>query len=223
MDREHLNFHGPAVLSWMRGKGQNGTPPAGRAGVETSSNGVHKSNELPEFFDPGEVEALIRFAPNPVARLCMCIQWRAGLTVDEALMVTGSDVHLEANPPELEVRRGEGGKDRTVPIHRHLGLSLLNAITMWKRSAGDRLVDATPERIRDWYQDALTRCYERGAIQNGRPRSTDALRHSAARHWLMNGVPINVVSKWLGHSNLSTTLIYAESVNDSGDFMARVS
>ena len=33
------------------------------------------------------------------------------------------------------------------------------------------------------------------------------LRHSAARHWLMVGrVPLNVVSAWLGHTNVQATL-----------------
>ena len=34
-----------------------------------------------------------------------------------------------------------------------------------------------------------------------------SLRHSAARHWLMVGkVPLNVVSQWLGHTNVQVTL-----------------
>ena len=34
-----------------------------------------------------------------------------------------------------------------------------------------------------------------------------SLRHSAARHWLVaGGVPLNVVSAWLGHANVQVTL-----------------
>ena len=37
-----------------------------------------------------------------------------------------------------------------------------------------------------------------------RPHS---LRHSAARHWLTTaGIPLNVVSQWLGHANPEVTL-----------------
>ena len=39
-------------------------------------------------------------------------------------------------------------------------------------------------------------------------RGTHILRHSAARHWLNEGVPINAVSLLLGHAELSTTLRY---------------
>ena len=34
-----------------------------------------------------------------------------------------------------------------------------------------------------------------------------SLRHSAARHWLTTaGIPLNVVSQWLGHANPEVTL-----------------
>ena len=36
---------------------------------------------------------------------------------------------------------------------------------------------------------------------------TCTLRHSYVRHLLMNGRPINFVSRWLGHSSIQTTLI----------------
>ena len=32
--------------------------------------------------------------------------------------------------------------------------------------------------------------------------------HSYARHLLMIGIPINYLSRWLGHSSIQTTLIY---------------
>ena len=41
---------------------------------------------------------------------------------------------------------------------------------------------------------------------------THTLRHSYARHLLMNGIPINYLSRWLGHSSVQTTLIYLAMV-----------
>ena len=34
-------------------------------------------------------------------------------------------------------------------------------------------------------------------------------RHSRAIHLYRNGVPLPLISQWLGHSNLETTLVYA--------------
>ena len=51
--------------------------------------------------------------------------------------------------------------------------------------------------------------------------STHILNHSYARHLLMNDIPINYLSRWLGHSSIQTTLIYLELVPDpTGSLMA---
>ena len=189
-------------------------------GVKGKTNSPGK--KLREYLEPPEVEALIKAAPNPTARLCMMLQWHAGLRVGEAIRVKGSAVHLEADPPELKVRQGKGRKDRIVPLHPKLAGSLENAIAMWKGAAGDPLIGTTRQRAWQWYKVALKACYAAGTIPEGKPCGTHTLRHSAARYWLLNDVPINVVSKWLGHSNLQTTMVYLELVADPGGFMERV-
>ena len=59
-------------------------------------------------------------------------------------------------------------------------------------------------------------------ISSGRSVGTHTLRHSAARHWLASGVPINHVSRWLGHASIQTTLIYLEILPDPSGYMDRV-
>lgn len=44
--------------------------------------------KLPEYIEAHEVNALLRAAPNPRARLLMMIEWRAGLRVSEALALS---------------------------------------------------------------------------------------------------------------------------------------
>ena len=38
------------------------------------------------------------------------------------------------------------------------------------------------------------------------------LRHAYGIHALRSGVPLNMVSRWLGHARLETTAIYAEAM-----------
>ena len=45
-----------------------------------------------------------------------------------------------------------------------------------------------------------------------RKMSTHTLHHRYARHLLKNGIPINYLSRWLGHSPIQTTPIYQELV-----------
>ncbi|MEE8045769.1 MAG: tyrosine-type recombinase/integrase [Dehalococcoidia bacterium] len=212
----------PSALNRRADNDSHPIQSIGALDTGTNGNDIANPGEPPEFLEADEIEALIRFAPNPVARLCMCIQWRAGLTIAEALLLTQSDVDLEADSPVLEVRQTGSGKNRIVPVHRHLGLSFMNAFKTWKRSASDPLMDTNPQQLWDWYMDALNRCHEQGTIPEGKLCSANTLRHSAARNWLLSGVPINVVSKWLGHFELQTTMVYLDLVSDSGGFMERV-
>ena len=79
-----------------------------------------KSKALPEFLEQAEVEALLRHAPHPQARLLMLMQWRAGLRVSEAIAITPADLTLESDQPTMRVRLGKGAKDRVAPIHPEL-------------------------------------------------------------------------------------------------------
>ena len=69
---------------------------------------------------------------------------------------------------------------------------------------------------------AVKRAEELGAISQGKQVSTHTLRQSYARHLLMNGIPINYLSCWLGHSSIQTTLIYLELVPDPTGSLASV-
>lgn len=45
------------------------------------------------------------------------------------------------------------------------------------------------------------------------------LWHTFASHAMMRGVPVQVIQKWLGHANVSTTERYAHMRPDSGDHL----
>ena len=77
-----------------------------------------------------------------------------------------------------------------------------------------RIVEAHPATAWRWVQTAVKRAEELRAIESGKRGGTHTLRHSYARHLLMNGIPINYLSRWLGHSSIQTTLIYLELVPD---------
>ena len=70
---------------------------------------------------------------------------------------------------------------------------------------------------------ALAPARRMGAIPVEKAVSPHTLRHSAAIHWLACEVPINVVSQWLGHKDLQTTLIYLQFLPDPAGSMGQVS
>ncbi len=57
--------------------------------------------KLPEYIEAHEVNALLRAAPNPRARLLMVIEWRAGLQVSEALALEVAGPQLDPNDVHL--------------------------------------------------------------------------------------------------------------------------
>lgn len=182
-----------------------------------------KSKEIPEYLDFETVAAVIKSAVNPRVRLAMMLQWRAGLRVSEVVGLTPADVSLAAEPqPELKVRQGKGGKDRLVPLHPELGQVLAAAQMFTANGKNEPYIGVTRQTVDVWYKAAFARARETGALPYGRPVTTHTFRHSAARHWLLSGVPVSIVSKWLGHANLSTTMIYLQMISDPGGFMERV-
>ena len=176
---------------------------------------------LPQYLEAHEVNAIIRAADDPRARLLMLEQWRAGLRVSEALALEVADLSLDVELPTLRVRSGKGRKSRIVPVHPELGAAFQTALAYGNISEG-HIIDAHRSTAWRWVQKAVERAEQLGALPPGREIGTHTFRHSYARHLLMNGIPINYLSRWLGHSSIQTTLIYLELVPDPTGSLAAV-
>ena len=195
--------------------------PRGRYPKRTDGDPRKRAKLIPEYLEADEVNAIIRAAPNPKAKLLMLEQWRAGIRVSEALDLEVRDLSLDASNPTIRVRSGKGGKTRLVPMHPELYGALSSALAYGAIGQG-RIVEAHPATAWRWVQAAVKRAEELGAIAPGKRVGTHTLRHSYARHLLMNGIPINYLSRWLGHSSIQTTLVYLELVLDPTGSLAMV-
>ena len=192
-----------------------------RAVKQRATGNVSRRKSLPEYLEPQQIEALMGQAPNGQARLVMLTQWRAGLRVSEALALEVTDLDLNGDYPTLRVRQGKGGKSRLVPLHLELGAGLRARLDYGDIRRGP-IFDVSRITAWRWMQQATARAVELNQIPEGRQVGTHTLRHSAARHWLASGVPINHVSQWLGHASIQTTLIYLEILPDPSGYMERV-
>jgi integrase len=188
---------------------------------QRESTALARRRELPEYLEAGEADALIRYAPQERARVIMLVQWRAGLRISEAVALEPRDLQiLDVSQATLRVRHGKGNKARMVPVHPELRAALRTMIAFSGRTG--RLVPVHRATAWRWVQEAQRRAVAAGALSPGRHIGTHTLRHSAARHWLASGVPINTVQRWLGHASLQTTLVYLQILPDPMGDIARV-
>ena len=182
-----------------------------RAAVQQSPG--EKGSTLPEYLEAHEVQAVLTAAPHSRARLLFLLQWRAGLRVSEALALEPADLSLDTDLPTLRVRQGKGRRARIVPVHPELQ-NALAAVLQFAGTGRGPIVGASRSTAWRWVQEARSRAVELGALTAGRRVGTHTFRHSYARHLLLHGVPINYLSRWLGHRSIQTTLIYLELVPD---------
>lgn len=209
-------------MSTILARGNGGKPTRKQRVLQQRASGnVAQRKSLPEYLEPGEIESLIKLAPHAPARLVMLTQWRAGLRVSETLSLEVADLSLDEDNPTVRVKQGKAGKSRLVPVHPELGAAFLNFMDFSNVRRGT-IFAASRSTAWRWLKQALARAEELNQIPEGRKIGTHTLRHSAARHWLASGVPINVVSRWLGHASLQTTLIYLQILPDPVGFMERV-
>ena len=144
------------------------------------------------------------------------------VTALDTLALEVRNLSLDSGLPTIHVRQGKGAKPRIVPVHPELHSALVSSLQFGNIVQGDRLIKASRSTADRWIRAAKARAEQAGAIPSGRRISSHTLRHSYARHLLVNGIPINYLSRWLGHSSIQTTLIYLELVPDSTGSLASV-
>jgi len=187
--------------------------------------------KLPHYLEPKEIEILIDYAADQsrMAANFMLTMWRAGLRVSEAINLEARDLRFKTDRPQLHIRNAKGHKERYVPAHPELRRTLTEHCQYTKRRGKAPLFiversgqKASRQTGYEWVARALVKAIRDRALPIGTVVSPHTFRHSAARHWLAQGVQINTVQLWLGHSNLDTTLIYLSLVPDATGVMDMV-
>jgi integrase len=200
------------------------TMPGFHAGHAPGNKGLRYPADPPKI---EEIIAVMRAAGDGThgrrLRGLIVVMWRAGLRIQEALAL--SDRDLDQRRGSLLVRRGKGGRRREVGMDAW-GWEQLQPWVDTRRElpVGPLLcVIDGPTRGRHWSPAAARAELRRTAAAAGVRRrfAPHQLRHAHAVEMAREGVPLIVIQRQLGHSNLGITSVYLQGI-DSGEIIETV-
>jgi site-specific recombinase XerD len=145
------------------------------------------------------------------------VLWRAGLRIQEALALSESD--LDRRRGALLVRRGKGGRRREVGMDEWGWEQLQPWLELRLELPVGPLfcVINGPTRGHPWSAAAVRADLRRTATTAGVRRrfAPHQLRHAHAVEMAHEGVPLIVIQRQLGHSNLGITSIYLQGIDNA--------
>jgi site-specific recombinase XerD len=194
------------------------TMPGFHAGRPPRNKGLRYPPEPPTV---EEIIAVMRAAGDDAhgrrLRGLIVILWRAGLRIQEALALTEAD--LDARRGSVLVRRGKGGRRREVGMDAWGWEELQPWLeTRLALPVGPLFcVINGPTRGGHWSCAAARADVRRTAAAAGVRRrfAPHQLRHAHAVELAREGVPLVVIQRQLGHSNLGITSVYLQGIDNA--------
>ena len=146
---------------------------------------------------------------NTKHRLMISMIYATGVRVQELVKIKIND--LDLNKKLLLVRQGKGKRDRYT-ILSDLVIEEIKDYLMTRKINNHYLFEAKEGHITIATVQAVLKQAKKKSKLNKKV-SPHVLRHSFATHLLEAGTDIRYIKDLLGHSNISTTLIYTKVSN----------
>ena len=175
---------------------------------------AHTAHRLPAVLSVEEVRRLLTSATPFHNHVYFTTVYSLGLRLHEALSLQVSDI--DGQRLQVHIHHGKGAKDRYVPLPQET-LALLR--TYWKTHRNKTWL--FPATGRDQKQSSsaaspMRRTSVQGAFRTAKHRAgitktgvaIHTLRHSYATHLLEAGVNPRLIQRYLGHTQLETTMLY---------------
>ena len=175
---------------------------------------------LPDYLTEDEVNKLLNITLNDAYdyrnKAMLETLYGTGIRISELINIKLSDIDFS----ECFIRiTGKGSKDRIVPFNDVCKEYLEKYINEYRN---DLLKNKDSEYVfinslsgkisrQGFFKILKQICTKQGISKNVSPH---LLRHSFATHLLNNGADLRIIQELLGHSDLSTTQIYTEVLNE---------
>ena len=189
---------------------------------------IKKSNkvEVVRYMTMGEVKSVLD-QPDPTTKLGLRNQfillmfYDTGARISEIRRIKVRDVKLGKQPTVKLF--GKGRKERIVPIAEKTAEHFINYLSVFHPGAAqyseDYLFYVEHQGRKDPIGETTVRDMMKKYCAAARGKGDEApdriyphlWRHSRSMHLYQHGMDLTLLSQWLDHANLETTLIYAHA------------
>ena len=173
------------------------------------------SQKLPPYMTKDEVRDVLEGVENkPLNHLLINFLWQTGARVSEALSVKVSDIDFYSKVVHMPSLKKKKPQIKTIPLQGELLGELGAYIGQEGLKKDERIFSITRQHAHRIVRDACTKV----GIEKTRPHP-HVLRHSFSVNAVLQRVPLPILQKWLGHSDIKNTMVYLQILSqDTRDF-----
>jgi integrase/recombinase XerD len=167
-----------------------------------------RPRKLPIVLTQKEIWSIINAPENLKHRLLLMTTYSAGLRASEVTHLKPE--HIDSNRMLIKVEEGKGGKDRYTLLSVKLLKQLRNYYRKYRPKAYLFPSNYKKRKDQPLSYESLRSVYEAARIKAGvnNGQGLHTLRHSFATHLLEAGYDIRKIQVLMGHTRLTTTMIY---------------
>lgn len=158
-----------------------------------------------------------RWMDRDVRTFCLTLAY-TGCRISEALALTGQSIDFSNQAVVIEtLKKRRSGVYRAVPVPPSFleTMDSVHGLTEATRKRRKKLLEVPLwefSRTTAWRH--ILSVMEQANLPDGPHRSPKGLRHGFGVIAITNGIPLNLVSRWMGHASLEVTAIYANALGE---------
>lgn len=175
---------------------------------------VQSELKLPTVLTIGEVHTILRLIEKPSMACFFTAVYSMGLRLQEALFLQVDDI--DSKRMMVHIHRGKGAKDRMIPLPE---TTLLQLRDYYKSHLNPKWIfpsEGKNHQLAKTSDKPMSESSVQGVIKavlgqlnwDNRGVSTHTLRHCYATHLLEAGVSLKLIQKYMGHAQLTSTMVY---------------
>ena len=178
------------------------------------------SKDLPKYFSQDEVKQILseelRQEDYKAWFLCLFL-WQTGMRVSEALSVKVEDIDLMGKALKVKTLKRQNHM-RVIPLQN----GFVGEISLWINQQELKRKDNLFRFNRITAFNKVRKSCKLAKLNDDRSHP-HTFRHSFAINCIIQSVPVTVLREWLGHRDITKTLIYTQILaQDSRVFMENV-